>query len=92
MMILAATRGTPFALAFIIGFLLCCLVGLIGFAKAYSNLQPGINWLNFMFIPIQEKRKHPERIFSPKGLFWLKVAKYAVIAGFALMVATELLR
>jgi polyferredoxin len=79
--ILATSRDMNLALVLMVGFVACWLLALTAFVKAYSNVQPGVKW---WCIWLSNERDALERTFTPKGQFWLKVAKAAVIAGFAL--------
>jgi hypothetical protein len=79
MNVFAVTRDLTLPLILMIGFGSCWLVAMIGFVKAYSNLQPGVKWWSLW---ISNEREVLERTFTPRGLFWLKVAQYAIIAAF----------
>jgi hypothetical protein len=78
MNVFAVTRDLTLPLILIIGFGSCWLVALIGFVKAYSNSQPGMKW---WCLWISNERGVIERTFTPKGVYWLNVAHYAMIAA-----------
>jgi hypothetical protein len=68
------------AIVFVLGFMACWFLGLTALIISRTNIQPGIKWWS---LPICRTRDDFRRTFTPKGIFWMKVAVGAIIAGFA---------
>lgn len=77
MIVLLAKIKEPFGAIFALTIVFSSLFAASCFILAYQNIRPGLGLFRSRFAI----RDHPERFFTPRGLFWLRLGKYTVFAG-----------